>query len=241
MGIQDRDYMHERRNPFTPPKAKPTSALTIILVIVVGMWLLYRGYGWLLNRGIPDRIAQQAGHLVKAPQAGDPTAVQVAPPRWTRCIVNGQVLYSETNCPDNTPTTRPVEPATRNPRPATDNGVITLYHCKAYNGGTFWANAHCNQHKALVDRMVSVPSTLPFEQQVQIAETRRSAGTTTTASRTVIINKTGASSKTAQCEALNEQIVQHDAMARQPLSAQVQDRIREMRKLARDRQFALRC
>ena len=44
-----------------------------------------------------------------------------------------------------------------------------------------------------------------------------------------------------ECARLEEQITALDAEARQPLSAQRQDRIRELRKTARDRQFALRC
>lgn len=27
----------------------------------------------------------------------------------------------------------------------------TIYLCKAYSGGTFWAKAHCNQHSALIE------------------------------------------------------------------------------------------
>lgn len=43
----------------------------------------------------------------------------------------------------------------------------TIYLCKAYNGSTFWAKAHCNQHNALIERIVSVPDGMPFEQQVE--------------------------------------------------------------------------
>ncbi len=42
----------------------------------------------------------------------------------------------------------------------------TIYFCKAYNGSTFWAQSHCHEHKALIERIVSVPDGMPFQQQV---------------------------------------------------------------------------
>ena len=44
-----------------------------------------------------------------------------------------------------------------------------------------------------------------------------------------------------ECGMLNAAVATYDAEARQPLSAWRQDRLREMRKAARDRQFSLRC
>jgi hypothetical protein len=45
----------------------------------------------------------------------------------------------------------------------------------------------------------------------------------------------------AECSTLNAAVAAYDAATRQPLSAWRQDRLREMRKAARDRQFPLRC
>lgn len=50
--------------------------------------------------------------------------------------------------------------------------AATLYLCKAYNGSTFWAIAHCGQYNALIERMESVAD-VPFEQQVQQAQGAR--------------------------------------------------------------------
>lgn len=44
-----------------------------------------------------------------------------------------------------------------------------------------------------------------------------------------------------ECSTLNAAVAAYDAEARQPLPAWRQDRLREMRKAARDRQFSLRC
>lgn len=53
----------------------------------------------------------------------------------------------------------------------------TIYLCKAYNGSTFWASAHCSQHNALIDRIENVADGVPWSQQVQQAENGRAAKT----------------------------------------------------------------
>lgn len=45
----------------------------------------------------------------------------------------------------------------------------TIYRCKSYQGSVFWSAAHCSRHRALIERIAKVPSTLPFEQQVALA------------------------------------------------------------------------
>jgi hypothetical protein len=241
MGLQDRDYMHERKSPFTPPKGRQTSTLMIILVIVSTMFLLYKCYGWLLDRGIPQRITQRVAAPGQPHAAPEVPVVQGVPLGWVPCIVNGQVLYSASGCPDKTATTHSADPPSRQPPQDSSPRVVTLFHCKAYNGGTFWVNTHCNQHKALVDRMVSVPGNLSFEQQVQIAEVQRNTASAAVPPRNVVINNATTASRDVECEAMDDQIAHLDAMARQPQSAQTQDWIREKRKAARDRQFSLRC
>jgi hypothetical protein len=120
----------------------------------------------------------------------------------------------------------------------------TIYMCKAYNGGTFWAAAHCNQHNALIEQIVSVPDSLPFDQQVRLAEQQRtpaaSSAITITTNRTVS-DVPAAQAMQAECAALNARVESLDAQARHPQSAQMQDWIRGERKQARDRQFGLRC
>jgi hypothetical protein len=51
----------------------------------------------------------------------------------------------------------------------------TIYHCTAYSGGTFWSSKHCHTHNALIDRTANVPTGIPWDQQVKIAESQRSA------------------------------------------------------------------
>lgn len=119
----------------------------------------------------------------------------------------------------------------------------SIYLCKAYTGGTFWAQQHCSQHSALIERIANVPDTLPFSQQVEIARQQQSAateasqaGTTTTQTYT----QPGPDQPT-ECKALKANVAHYDAMARQPQSGQMQDWISAQRRTARNRQFKLRC
>lgn len=122
----------------------------------------------------------------------------------------------------------------------------TIYLCRAYSGGTFWASHHCRQHNALIERIVTVPDGLPFDQQVDLGNQQlrslnsQSSGQTR---NTTIINNNGsqAQGNKAQCESLDQAIEGLDAAARAPQSLQSLDRIRAERKNLRDRQYQLRC
>jgi hypothetical protein len=138
---------------------------------------------------------------------------------------------------DRSPITPP--PATRSAPPET-SGSITLYHCKAYSGGTFWANTHCNQHQALIDRMVDVSARLAFSQQVEMAEGNRRAGAAPQSAPQGVL-AAPVVSDSGECDVLERQIQHWDAMARQPQSAQMQDWTHVEWHKMRDRQRALRC
>jgi len=117
----------------------------------------------------------------------------------------------------------------------------SLYLCRSYGGGTFWASTHCNQHNALIERIVSVPDGMPFDQQVKLAEQQRQPTTTTNTYTNTVINNSAAPRKATECTALNNAITQLDAMARQPQSGPMQDWITKEKKKTRDRQFRLGC
>lgn len=118
----------------------------------------------------------------------------------------------------------------------------TIYLCKAYSGGTFWAQAHCGTHNALIESIVSVPDNMPFKQQVALAEQQRRptpASTTTTVN--TVAEPSAAQQHQAECRSLDAHVNHLDSLARQPQSGAMQDWIRGERKKARDRQFGLRC
>lgn len=120
----------------------------------------------------------------------------------------------------------------------------TIYLCKAYNGATFWSSQHCQKHQALIDRIVSVPASLPFDQQVNLAEqerAQREAVNKPSSSQTVTTTHRNVMNKQAECASINARVAQLDSMARQPQSGQTQDSINVERRQLRDRQFALHC
>ena len=101
--------------------------------------------------------------------------------------------------------------------------AVTIYLCKAYSGSTFWSSAHCQKHGAPTDRMVSVPDTLPWEQQVQLAEQERAqrsalANPPAPAQQQVTVTQSSGSSRQAEYVSLNARIAQLDAMAQQPVA-----------------------
>ncbi|MDR3002813.1 MAG: hypothetical protein LBV14_01120 [Acidovorax sp.] len=49
-------------------------------------------------------------------------------------------------------------------------GQATVYLCQGQGGGQFWAREHCAEHQATIERMETVPASLPWPQQVQQAQ-----------------------------------------------------------------------
>lgn len=117
----------------------------------------------------------------------------------------------------------------------------SIYLCKGYSGGTFWAKKHCNQHKALIERIVSVPDGMPFDQQVNLAEQQRQGTANTNTVTNTVTTNSATQNPGLECKALAAHVTSLDAMARQPQSGQTQDWITGEKRKARDRQFQLRC
>jgi hypothetical protein len=123
-------------------------------------------------------------------------------------------------------------------------GAATLYLCKAYSGGSFWSTATCSTQQATIERMVSVPDDMPFEQQVQLGNQAVADGARLAAPppapRAPAPNPARPAAED-ECKLLEERIQRLDSMARQPQSAATQDWIADRRQAARSRQFQLRC
>lgn len=117
----------------------------------------------------------------------------------------------------------------------------TIYLCKAYSGGTFWAQAHCGTHSALIESIVNVPDNMPFKQQVALAEQQRRPAPAPTTTVNTVAEPSAAQQHQAECRSLDARVNHLDSLARQPQSGAMQDWIRGERKQARDRQFGLRC
>jgi hypothetical protein len=228
--LQDRDDLRQR--PFAPARNE-TSFLTMVLWWVV---LGAVGFGiahWLEQRKLAARTVQQAKNRVPAQpvHATELPSTPAPPPEQPPAPVRP---------PRIAPVIPPPPDVVRREEAPLASG--TIYLCKAYNGGTFWAQAHCNQHQALIDSMVSVPAGLPFEQKVEIAQRQRQAtAQLVDPSPQVRSVAPAVAGNQGECTALDARVAQLDAMAREPHTAQMQDWIRGERKKARDRQFELRC
>lgn len=252
------DPVGDSASPFTPPDTGSTPTLLIALaltvLIVAGLWLS-NGRN---SRPVEEppatgstlapataAIPQPPGQSVRPPPLEVPSPVAAPRPAWSRCDVGGKVVYSDADCPanavkstaDNTQAALSTLPTAPN-RPG--DGVTTIYRCKSYSGVVFWSSKHCHEQKALVERMVSVPSGLRFQDQVAEA-TRLIPGERV--GPPAVVNRAIAvpNEKELECKVLFERIRRIDAAARQPQSGPGQDRLRDQRRAARDRQFALRC
>lgn len=121
-----------------------------------------------------------------------------------------------------------------------------VFLCKTYVGGMFWSSATCSTQRATIDRIVTVPGHLSWGEAVEAGERQRRAveslylppKVATTAGG---ITHAAARSSSTDCTGLKAQIEHLDAVARQPQSAQSQDRLRRERQRIRDREAALHC
>lgn len=128
------------------------------------------------------------------------------------------------------------------PASARNSGSTTIvYLCESYGGGMFWSSAHCNTQGALIERTATVPSNISWDQKVAIAQAQRSAAEAASRPPPVVQYQNSGPTRAGQCAALNDQVANYDAMARQPQSGQMQDWISRQRKAARDEQFRMRC
>ena len=147
--------------------------------------------------------------------------------------------YSTTPC--NAGRSVDVTPQGSPSRERNSSSTSTVYLCESYGGGMFWSSAHCNTQSALIERTATVPSNIPWDQKVAIAQAQRSAAEIAARPPPVVQYQNSGPTRASQCAALNDQVTQYDAMARQPQSGQMQDWISQQRKAARDEQFRLRC
>ena len=117
-----------------------------------------------------------------------------------------------------------------------------IYLCKAYSGGMFWSSDPRGPQKATLDRTVSVPDGLPWDQKVQLGEAAWAQARGLAAPpQPVQPPPQQQPAKQAECANLTATVANLDSQARQPQSSQMQDWIKDQRQRARDRQFRLQC
>ena len=214
MGLMDRDYMKDtgRDRPFARPPESPLTGWLVKLVILA--CLIYLGFKlayWLDHRAKPA----PSKAVVSATPAAEPRSPQPA------ARPNPPQIPSYTPRQDS-----PAEP-----------GIVTK--CVT-QGKTSYGDSNCavgSVTSKVVTRtnqnlMVAVPvpptaqATAPAPASNAVAQAN--PGTDYAAIK-------------AECMWLEGRIKYLDDLARQPQSAQMQDWIRDERKVARDRQFRIRC
>lgn len=120
----------------------------------------------------------------------------------------------------------------------------TIYLCKAYSGGTFWSSAPCGQQKATLDRMVSVPDNMSWEQKVQMGQAAlaEARALTAPAPRSAVVQQQlPQASRQAECDSLKSSIANIDAQSRLGQSGQMQDWLKQRRQQLSDRRYRLQC
>jgi hypothetical protein len=138
--------------------SEPKSWLMIIFTWVGVLYLLFKASQYFLGPSFKSPTAP-------LPTLRPPTPVVEVAPRIVeqpQTVSRPPVVIRQAQQP----------PEPRN-SPANQKGVTTIYRCKAYAGGIFWSNAYCGTQQALVDRIATVPGSLTFDQQVQVAEGQR--------------------------------------------------------------------
>ncbi len=123
-------------------------------------------------------------------------------------------------------------------------GELLVEAAKSYSGGLFWSTGLCSNQKALIQRMVTVPDGMPFDQQVNLGEQSRAEGEALSrlpAAPQIVQQGGNASTAQAECASLANQAASYDSMARQPQSAAMQDWITGQKRAVRSRQVSLRC
>lgn len=162
MSIEDRDY-YRRRTPTRRKNPSLGSWLFIASVWILAALLLAKAvkhfFPEALERFARPKPRLAMGQAADVPRAGPQWPAPAESPMSARPPSPSRSWSASEG---GQPSAAPASPAT-----------TTIYRCKAYAGGYFWSTAHCNTQQALVDRMATVPGSLPFDQQVQLAEAQR--------------------------------------------------------------------
>ena len=202
-----------RERPFTPPPKSPLTGWLVKLVILA--CLVYLGFKlayWLDQRAKPS----PAKPVVSATPAAETTPQQPVARTSTQ---NTQQISSYPPLQDS---------------PAGLGGVTKC----VVNGKTSYGDSNCAAG-AVASKVVTRTN------QNLMAAVAVPPVAQTTAPAPIEVGQANPgqdyAALKAECAWLEAHIKYLDDLARQPNSAQTQDRIREERKVARDRQFRIRC
>jgi len=163
MGLYDRDWYTERRHFERKKTHLLTHPLIWMAAALVFVWLV-------AAPGTLNRIRTRLAAAI-APQEPAATPVPDATPVLQRAETREASVVSP-------PPPRPHRfaadevpwPSQNSARGEAATTPGTIYRCRSYGGQLFWSQAHCQQQRALIDRIASVPPGMPFDQQVTLAQ-----------------------------------------------------------------------
>lgn len=176
--------------------------------------------------------------------ASRPTKQPPAPPPPTPAVAPAPIAAPLRPPPT---TALPAPQAPQAAPPAAPPAWVSIYLCKSWQGAQFWASTPCGEHRASIDRIHRVSGSLPWDQQVAVAQAEAQAAArlyvppATTVIQSGPAREAAQPARSAECAMLDRSIEYYDAITRQPQPARVHDEIRIKRREAMDRKFELRC
>lgn len=117
----------------------------------------------------------------------------------------------------------------------------TIYLCKAYSGGMFWSSVPCGQKQATVDRMVSVPDGIPWEQKVALGEAARNQGQALANPKLVVSLPLAQTARHNECVNILAAISNLSGQMVVRRAGQTQDQQRELMERLEERRKQLMC
>ena len=120
-----------------------------------------------------------------------------------------------------------------------------IYLCESTSGNRYWQSEHCSVSNQSTLRIARVPSNISWDAQVATARQQRDKAEAIASEQIVAsavrTQQQTSPSNTGECQALEARVNWLDALGRAGGSGYTMDWIRAERKIARDRQFRLKC
>lgn len=228
MGIADRDYIHERKEP-TFEKGRTSkgqsrvghksdfrSKTWMILTTLSILFLIYKSFLWWESSSQMNRKSVENVSVV-TPENPVPTYQSDAP----------KVIQPRRQSPS--AALEQIQPGQRNVTKCIVNGKVMFTDNACPTGATATSvTVHTANVGTVQPSYISPP---PPDAQFAAPSVIQ---------QTTVVNQ-GPSAKEFECPMLTQLIDRIDVLARQPQSAQTQDQLSAERKRLRSRQFALGC
>lgn len=218
-----------------------------LVVAAAIIWIGFEAFAsWQVRHAVP---APPAANRQLPPQSPDLQASQEpshsAPAATSKAAASGQVyrcgnVYSDQPCAG-------AKLVSSAPSYSDSTGPQTreIYLCESTSGNRYWQSEHCSASNQSTLRIARVPSNISWDAQVATARQQRDKAEAIASEQIVAsavrTQQLTSPSNTSECQALEARVNWLDALGRAGGSGYTMDWIRAERKIARDRQFRLKC